>query len=170
MKPGLKAGQTAELEVKVGREMVAAFGGVTVHGLYSTSWLVHHMEWVARKTIVPYLEPDEEGVGCGVQVAHIMPTIPGMTVTLKATVSDIRGNKVVCQVEAFNPRGKIACGSVTQAVVGKDWLSRKIDELSPVHPMPGHSESPGPGLSARDPAPTCESTVRPNKRKEKWSS
>ena len=130
MKPGLQPGQTAEVEVTVSEEMLASFEGEKVHELYSTSMLVNHMEWVARKLILPYLESGEAGMGSYAEVSHLRLTLPGMKVRLRATVTDIRDNKVICLVEAFNPRGKIARGVITQAVVDRSWLDRKMNEMS----------------------------------------
>lgn len=141
MKPGLKIGQTAELEITVTKEMVASFGGETVHHLYSTSTLVHHMEWAARKMIEPFFEEHEEGMGYHAEVSHLMPTIPGMKVKLKATVTALRDRKVVCDVEVFNPRGKIARGTVTQAIVEKSWLDNKIKEMALVHQLALEAEA-----------------------------
>ena len=135
MKPGLKIGETAEVEITVTTDLVARFEGETVHELYSTSSLVHHLEWAARRTILPYLEDDEEGMGCHVDVSHLAMTIPGMKVRVKATVTDVRDNKVFCDVEAFNQRGKIARATVTQAVVNKSWLDKKIRELTLIHQL-----------------------------------
>lgn len=135
MKPGLKIGQAAEVEITVEPDAVAAFEGETVHKLYSTSSLVHEMEWAARRTILPYLEEHEEGMGFHVEVSHLAMTLPAMKVRVKATVTHLRDNKVVCDVEAFNSRGKIARGTVTQAIVEKSWLDKKIKELTLIHQL-----------------------------------
>lgn len=132
MKPGLQIGQTAEVDITVTPDMVAAFEGQTVHELYSTSNLIHHMEWAARKTILPYLEAHEEGMGYHVDVHHTLLTPKGMRVRVRATVSAIRDTKVECEVEAFNTRGKVAKGIIVQSIVHKSWLQTKIKELEVV--------------------------------------
>jgi len=132
MKPGLQVGQLAQIEVSVTPDMVAAFEGTVVHELYSTSSLIHHMEWAARKTILPYLENHEEGMGYHVDVHHTMFTPEGMKVRITATVSAIRETKIECDVEAFNCRGKIAKGVIVQSIVQKSWLENKIKELEVV--------------------------------------
>jgi predicted thioesterase len=133
MKAGLKVGDSAEAELIVTNEMNVAFEGQIVHELYSTSVLTHHMEWVSRKVIVDYLEDNEEAVGYHVDIYHLKPTLGGMKVRLKAAVSQINGNKIVTDVEAFNDLGKIARGHVTQALVGKAWLEQKRKEMSLIH-------------------------------------
>ncbi len=71
MKPGLALGQTARVETTVTEEMFAQFEGTVVHPAYSTVSMVYHMEWAARKIILPYLESSEEGVGGAVNVKHL---------------------------------------------------------------------------------------------------
>ena len=132
MKPGLKIGEFADIEISVTEEMAARFPDEFVHDLYSTSSLVHHMEWAARKTIIPYLLPNEEGMGFHIDVHHLMLTPIGMRVQIRATVTDIRENKVECQVEAHNWRGKLAKGVIVQSIVEKEWLANKIREMEVV--------------------------------------
>lgn len=135
MKPGLKLGAKAEVEIRVTPDMEASFAGETVHKVYSTYALVHHSEWVARKIILAYLEDHEEGMGYHVDIHHLKPTLPGMTVTIKAKVKSIRNNRVTCTIEAFNSLGKIARGSITQVIVQKDWLDKKTKEISLVNQL-----------------------------------
>jgi predicted thioesterase len=61
-----------------------------------------------------------------------MLTPIGMKVKLRATVSSIRDNKIECEVEASNWRGKVARGTVTQSVIQKSWLEQKIREMEVV--------------------------------------
>lgn len=135
MKSGLAIGQAAEFEILVTKDMRAEFVGVTVHELYSTSDLVNHIEWAARKVLIPYLESYEESMVSHVEVSHLTLTVPGMTVRVKATVSEIRDKKIVCDVEAFNTRGKIARGTVTQSIIEKSWLDKKMKELSIINQL-----------------------------------
>jgi predicted thioesterase len=138
MKAGLELGQTATVEFVVTPDMFAQFNGEVVHQLLSTSALVHQMEWAARQTILPYLEPDEEGMGTFVDVRHQMPTPVGVTVKLLAVVSEVRGSKVECQIEASHFRGKVASGVVVQKIVKKDWLRQKQNELEVVENIIEH--------------------------------
>jgi len=139
MKPGLKVGDTAEVELQVTPDMVAEFDGRVIHKLYCTSALAYHMEWAARKVIEPYFEENEEAVGYNVDCTHLAMTIPGMKVRVRATLTEIRDRKIVCDIEAFNTRGKLARGSVTQSVIDKSWLSRKVNELTLINQLSAQS-------------------------------
>ena len=142
MKTGLQVGQSAEIEVEITNAMLANFDGRPVHNLYSTSALVNHMEWVARKVILPYLEEHEEVMNSHAEISHLTLSLPGMKVRVKAVVSDIRDKKIVCDIEAFNSRGKIARGSITQSLIEKQWLDRKMKELSIINQLASTSQKP----------------------------
>lgn len=144
MKPGIHIDQSAEIEITVTPDMQVSFGGKIIHELYSTSWLVQHMEWTARKIIEPYLQPHEEAMGSHVEVSHLMLTLIGMQVRIKACVHEIRDNKVVCEVEAFNIRGKIARGMITQSIVEKTWLDKKMKEMSLINQLSNSTQAASP--------------------------
>ncbi|BDG31735.1 thioesterase family protein [Parageobacillus thermoglucosidasius] len=125
MKPGMKVGDTAVVETVVTPDMFAQFEGNIVHRAYSTVSMVYHMEWASRKIILPYLEEHEEGMGAAVFVKHIAPTAEGSTVTVTATVTELRDNVVVTKVEAKNEVQVIGIGEVKQVILPK----QKIDQM-----------------------------------------
>jgi fluoroacetyl-CoA thioesterase len=125
MKPGMKVGQTAVVEAVVTPDMFAKFEGNVVHPAYSTVSMVYHMEWASRKIILPYLEEHEEGVGGAVTVKHIAPTPEGETVTVTATLIELKDNVVITKVEARNNERLIGIGEVKQVILPK----KKIKEM-----------------------------------------
>jgi fluoroacetyl-CoA thioesterase len=141
MKPGLAIGQTHTIEIEVTPDMVAYFEGKLVHNLYSTSVLAHHMELAARRLLVPFLSSNEESMGCNFEISHLAMTLPGMRVTIEATVVEIRDNKIVANIEASNIRGKLARGTVTQAIIDKGWLQNRMKEISVIHNITSEKHS-----------------------------
>jgi fluoroacetyl-CoA thioesterase len=129
MKPGMEPGQAATVEIVVDETMFAAFEGQIVHPVYGTAAMITHMELAGRRIILPYLEPHEEGVGYEIHVRHVAPTVAGMHVTARATLTEVHGNRVVCRVESHNPRGLIGEGVFTQVIVSISSLQRAVDEL-----------------------------------------
>ncbi|TYS15029.1 thioesterase [Rossellomorea vietnamensis] len=122
MKNGMMVGQTASVTAKVTPEMFAQFEGVIVHPVYSTVSMVYHMEWASRKIILPFLEEDEEGMGGAVSMKHIAPSQEGTTVTVTATLTDLRANVVITKVEARNENGLIGIGEVKQVILPKQKI------------------------------------------------
>jgi fluoroacetyl-CoA thioesterase len=128
MKPGMKMGDTAVVEAVVTPDMFAQFEGNVVHPAYSTVSMVYHMEWASRKIILPYLEEHEEGMGAAVSVKHIAPTTEGSTVTVTATVTEIRDNVVVTKVEAKNEMQVIGIGEVKQVILPKQKIAQMLQK------------------------------------------
>ncbi|MCM3004897.1 thioesterase family protein [Priestia koreensis] len=128
MKHGMKVGDVATVVATVTAEQFAQFEGSVVHPAYSTVSMVYHMEWASRKIILPFLEDGEEGIGAAVSVKHIAPTGEGTTVTVVATVTEIKGNIIVTKVEARNERGLIGVGEVKQAILPKEDIQQKLLE------------------------------------------
>src|SRR5277367_829361 len=122
MKPGLQTGESAELEVTVTRDMLAEFDGQRVNDLYATSALVHNIEQVTLSLLLPYLETHEQLVTSFIEISHLMLSVAGMKVRIRATAVEIRDKKIVCDIEASNVRGKIAKGTLTQVLVERKWL------------------------------------------------
>jgi fluoroacetyl-CoA thioesterase len=126
MKPGMEVGQTATVEAVVTPEMFAQFEGSVVHPAYSTVSMVYHMEWASRKIILPYLEDHEEGIGAAVSVKHIAPTTEGETVTVTATLTEVKDNVVITNVEARNHQRLIGIGEVKQVILPKQTIKEML--------------------------------------------
>lgn len=132
MKPGLNLGQRYEFSVIVTEAMQARFGDVLVHPLYSTASMITHMEWAARQHILPYLEPGEEGVGYHIDVKHLKPTPLGATVRVAATVSELKPNRVSCQVEAWQEAGTKPISA--PKLVGQGIITQALVQLADLYP------------------------------------
>ncbi|HEY9679435.1 MAG TPA: hypothetical protein V6C76_15615 [Drouetiella sp.] len=135
MKAGLHVGHSEEIDILVTKDMRAEFLLETVGDLYSTSSLVNHIETAARRVLKPFLEDNEQGMVSHLDISHLTLTVAGMYVKVKATVSEIRDTKIVCDVEASNTRGKVARGVVTITVADKTWLENKIKEMSIINSL-----------------------------------
>ena len=90
MQPGLKVGNTAEIQVEVTEDMCPAFDGIIVHRVYSTWSMAHHMELAARKVLAPHLDDHEEGIGSHLSIDHLAPCPVGGTVRVHAEAIHFR--------------------------------------------------------------------------------
>jgi fluoroacetyl-CoA thioesterase len=127
MKPGMEIGNTATISAVVTPDMYAQFEGKLVHPAYSTVSMVYHMEWAARQIILPYLEEHEEGIGGGVEAKHIAPTSAGMEIIVTATLRAFKGKAVICDVDVKNEKGLVGTGEVTQYILPKEEIARKLE-------------------------------------------
>ena len=134
MKP-IPEGTTASHTLTVTEDMTVDFGQSApglgkLHGVYATYWLTKHIELVSRKLILPFLEPDEEGIGFEVSVRHLASALPGMEVKLRAVHLRTEKNRVYALCEAFNALGnKVGEGTTTQVVLRKEKLEAGFEAL-----------------------------------------
>jgi fluoroacetyl-CoA thioesterase len=122
VKPGLTEGAAASVQLKVGQEMFAQFGGEVVHPLFSTASMVYYMEWASRKIILPFLEESEEGMGKAVSVRHLAPAAEGSLLNITAEVIRLDQNLIFTSVKAFNGNALMGEGEVTQAILPRSKI------------------------------------------------
>jgi predicted thioesterase len=127
VKADFKPGIVRQLQVQVTEDMCPAFDGVVVHPVYATWSMVHHMEIAARKVLVDFLEDDEEGIGARISVDHRSPAPVGTTVTVRAELTEIHNNRVICRVTAWDDDRLIGQGEQVQVVLKKDRIKRLFE-------------------------------------------
>lgn len=131
MKAGFVPGIVRELSVVVTEDMCPAFDGVVVHRVYSTWSAAHHFELAARKVLVDFLEPHEEGIGSFLSVDHLAPCPVGRTVRIEAKLVEVTADhhpRVVCEVWAYDGERLLARGRQVQVVMSKEHLRRYIEK------------------------------------------
>ena len=128
MKPGFEPGISREITIEVTDDMCPAFDGVVIHRCYSTWSLAHHMETAARKVLVDFLDDHEEGVGAHVSVDHHAPCKVGKTVRIRAELTELHHNRVVCEVTAHDGDRLLAQGKQVQVVMDKQRIRQMIQE------------------------------------------
>lgn len=127
MRAGLREGAEGQVTITVTDEMVARFEELgLVHRVYSTWYMVKHMELAARKVILPFLEPDEDAVGHAVQATHLAPTPVGAVVTARARLLRVEGRQIVCAVESHSGGVKIGEGTTVQVVLPTSVLRERF--------------------------------------------
>jgi fluoroacetyl-CoA thioesterase len=128
MKSGLTKGFAQEVKVTVTPDMFPNFDGSAIHPLYSTSTMVRHMEFAARKVILPFLEEHEEGMGISVDVQHLHPVPEGKEVTCIATFQEMIGKRILCDVQVKCGSRLVGRGFVTQAILPKEDIQKNITQ------------------------------------------
>ncbi len=130
MRP-VQIGEQAMLEVLVTPEMTVKFGELgELHPVYATYELARHFEEVGRKLLLPHLEDGEDGLGTALNVRHLRSALPGMRVTLTATVKRAEGRRLTVEVQAVSELGDVvATGSTEQYVSSSERIRAGFDEL-----------------------------------------
>jgi fluoroacetyl-CoA thioesterase len=100
----------------------ATFHGEVLHAVCSTFALARDFEWSSRLFFIEMREPDEEGVGTFLTIDHKSPAFVGEELIIKATVESIRGNELICDIEAKTGSRLIATGKTGQKMLKKEKL------------------------------------------------
>ena len=123
MRAGLATGAAATFRHRIGVEHTvphllpesAAFQAMP--GVLATGYMVGLMEWACVEQLAPFLEPGEGSLGTRVDVSHVAPTPPGLTVTVETEVTGIEGRFVWFAVRAHDGADLIGEGRHQRAVV-----------------------------------------------------
>jgi fluoroacetyl-CoA thioesterase len=126
MKPGLAIGDRAVFSHRIGPQH-------TVPALYpeaarfqdmpavlATGYFVGLMEWACVEQLAPYYDAGEGSLGTHVDVSHVSPTPPGLTVTVETEVTGIDGKFVWFKARAHDGVDLIGEGRHQRAIVRWD--------------------------------------------------
>lgn len=126
MKPGLEIGARATFSHRIGAEHCvphlypesAEFRAMPQ--VLATGYMVGLMEWACIEQLAPFYEDGEGSLGTHVDVSHVAPTPPGLTVTVETEVTALDGRKVWFSVRAHDGVDMIGEGRHQRAVVRWD--------------------------------------------------
>ncbi|MEJ8755686.1 hypothetical protein WG947_01650 [Pontibacter sp. H259] len=104
----------------------ARFDDGLVHAVCSTFSLAQAAEWAGRLFVLEMKESDEEGVGTFLIINHKSPAFEGETISVKAILSEVTGNNVICRFEAFVGDRLVADGETGQKILKKEKLAKVL--------------------------------------------
>lgn len=126
MKSIPRTGMAGEQVVEVGPTNRISFADGRMPSILATPWLIAYLEYTARDTIAPCLEPHERSVGTYVEVEHLAPAPEGARVTCRARVILVNGPVVTFQVDAHDGFESIARGIHRRRVIDVDRFARRV--------------------------------------------
>lgn len=116
VEPGL-VGHTQLLVGDDDTAIAARSGDVPV---LSTPRVAALCEEAAIDAIDGLLADGETTVGMRIQLDHVNPTGVGETVTVDAKLEKVEGRRLIFSVAVNDPRGLVAAGKITRAVVDRE--------------------------------------------------
>lgn len=94
--------------------------------VFATGFLVGLIEWTCIQAVNPHLEwPEEQTVGIDINVDHVAPTPPGMTVTVRVALQEVDGRKLTFSVNAEDEGGTISKGKHERFVIDAEKFNSK---------------------------------------------
>lgn len=111
-------------------------GGGAMEDLLATPAYVNLMIHAAIQTVDHRLPKGYITVGRTMEFTHEAPTGTGMSVSIQATVTEVRGNRVILEIIASDELGEIGSGRHERVVVNRDEWAQKVQErLKPLQRM-----------------------------------
>lgn len=121
----LDPGKSTELTVAVDESMTADRLGNPGMTVFATPALVRYFEGVAVQLLAPELGPGQSSVGSYLEVRHLAATPVGLTITFRATLTEIDGRRLVFRLEAADERERVGEGVHERFIVDADkFLNR----------------------------------------------
>ncbi len=116
MKATLCPGVSRVNRITVNRDRSIGFMGEEGR-VYGTPHLVGDIEQTCRELLLEHADAGEDSVGTDIAIKHLAPTLLGMSVEIKVTVSAQEGRKVLFDVSAKDEVEPICSGTHGRFVV-----------------------------------------------------
>jgi fluoroacetyl-CoA thioesterase len=125
MKDSLKAGVSKVRRIIVDSDRTVAFMGEQGR-VYATPELCRDIEHTCRQALLDHVSPEEDSVGIEIMVRHSAPTLPGMEVSITATVTNVEGRKVSFDVVAADELEPIGTGKHVRFIVDREKTYERL--------------------------------------------
>lgn len=95
--------------------------------VFATGFMVGLLEWCCLELVKPYLDwPREQTVGTHVDVSHTAATPPGLTVTVRARLTEVDGRRLVFSVSAHDGVETITSGRHERFVIDRAKFDARL--------------------------------------------
>jgi fluoroacetyl-CoA thioesterase len=125
MKASLRPGVSRTSLLTVDRDRSIDFMGEEGR-VYATPFLVRDIEQTCRELLLEHSDVGVDSVGTDISIRHLAPTLLGMSVEIKVTVTAVEGRKVSFDVSAKDEIEPICSGTHGRFVVD---VSKTIERL-----------------------------------------
>jgi fluoroacetyl-CoA thioesterase len=132
MKDTLKPGDVHDFRFTVSREKTVPFlypespDFTAMPEVFATGFMVGLIEWACLDALRAHLEPGEGSLGTMINVTHLAPTLPGMSVTVRAECERVEGRQIFWKVEARDDLDLIGAGRHGRTVVRWDRFAARL--------------------------------------------
>ncbi len=121
----IQAGLTNEKKLVVTKTLTAEAVGSGALPVYATPCMIALMEGTCAECAAPYMAEGEGTVGVAVDIAHIAATPIGMTVRCECLLKEVRGRKLVFEVNAYDEKKQIGKGTHTRVIINNaDFMAK----------------------------------------------
>lgn len=125
MKNTLTAGLSTSGTITVDKPRTIEFMGEE-RRVYATPSMVGDIEMVCRNLLLEHLDPGEDSVGARIELDHLAPTLPGMTVTINAKIAEVKARFITFEIEAHDGLDLVGRGRHMRFVVDTATVAQRL--------------------------------------------
>ncbi len=115
--PHLAPGLSATIRRQVDSASTARQLGSGAVDVLATPELIRLMEMAAVAALADHLPPEFTSVGVAVDIQHLAPTPVGLSVEVRATLTEVQGRRLTFQVAAHDDVEEVAQGTHERVLV-----------------------------------------------------
>ena len=100
----------------------------------ATGFMVGLVEWACIEAINPHIDwPRQQTVGIRVDLDHTAATPPGLTVTIKGTLTAVEGRKLTFDIEADDGVDRISRGTHQRFLIDAERFNQSVAAKAAQH-------------------------------------
>ena len=119
-------GIKGESKLKVTPDIAIDFLGASGARVLGTPYLISHLEFTARNSVLPYLDPGFDTVGARVDVRHLAATPLGMEVTFQSELIEVEDRRLRFRVQAFDEKEMISEGTHERGIINIERFTARV--------------------------------------------
>lgn len=95
--------------------------------VFATGFMVGLMEWACMRAVHPWLDMARQmTLGTHIAVSHAAATPPGLEVTVRVKLTEVRGRRLSFEVQAHDGVDLIGAGTHERAIVDRVAFSERV--------------------------------------------
>lgn len=126
MQRSFQAGMFMEKKIETKPEMAASRFHENSPRVLSSPSLITFMQTTCADLMAPFLDPTEMVVSVRMEMSHLASTPIGSTITVRAEIDRIEGDKVYFKIDAYDEVEKIAAGYNDMFIINEERFERGI--------------------------------------------
>ena len=119
-------GTKGESKLRVTPDIAVSFLGPEGARVLATPHLIYKLEFTARNSILPFLDPGYDCVGTRVDVQHLAATPIGMEVTFQSELIAVEERRLMFRVRAFDEKDLISEGTHERGIINVERFTARV--------------------------------------------
>jgi predicted thioesterase len=119
-------GTKGQSKLRVTPDIAISFLGVDSARVLGTPYLISNLEFTARNSVLPFLDPGFDTVGARVDVRHLAATPLGMEVTFESELIEVEDRRLRFKVRAFDEKDLISEGTHERGIINIERFAARV--------------------------------------------